>query len=161
MTGFFDVNLKQIAHVVKRWSGGTEVALLLDGGGLGVTLRDDDATKLFAIFAWDLLPGSFIGSITETDFTILRRREKNSPAIFRHPDVGVICPTIGGGADSGTKVDLTGVKAVRTDLVPPLEKLRMPSGEGAAQLLVVIKINVVWNLAHVRLQSNCGLSGCP
>ncbi|HEX8145974.1 MAG TPA: hypothetical protein VF591_02135, partial [Pyrinomonadaceae bacterium] len=43
VSALLDVHLKQIAQVVERGAGLSQTALLLDRGGLGVGLRDDDA----------------------------------------------------------------------------------------------------------------------
>jgi hypothetical protein len=95
MASLFDVYLEQIAKVVERRRGTSQMALLFDRGGFGVALRDDDAAQLLAVFAGHLLPGIQFGMIAEADFALELRREKNSPSIFRHPHVRVIRPSLG------------------------------------------------------------------
>ena len=63
MAAFLDIDLEQVAHVVERGRGIAEVALLLDGGRLGVALDDDQAAQHRAIFAGHVLPGRFAGML--------------------------------------------------------------------------------------------------
>ena len=53
---FLDVDLEQVAQVVERRAGESEMALLLDRRGLGVALRDDEAAQVRAVLAGDFLP---------------------------------------------------------------------------------------------------------
>src|SRR5262249_9937941 len=54
---FLDVDLEQVAHVVKRGRGLAEMALLLDGGRLGVALDHDQPAQHGAVLPGHLLPG--------------------------------------------------------------------------------------------------------
>src|SRR5205823_7850902 len=42
---FLDVHLEEVAKIVERRAGETKMALLLDRGRLGITLRDDQPPK--------------------------------------------------------------------------------------------------------------------
>src|SRR2546425_2959802 len=44
-SALLDVDLEEVAQVVERGAGVPEVALLLDRGGLGVALRDDEPPR--------------------------------------------------------------------------------------------------------------------
>ena len=50
MTPFLHVHLKQIPQVVEAGTAPAQPALLLDAGGLGVALRDDQAPQRIAEF---------------------------------------------------------------------------------------------------------------
>src|SRR6266700_3859345 len=100
------------------------MSLLFDRGRLGVPLRDDNAAEFLAIFARHWLPRRHIRMVAEADGARLFRRKKNSPAIFRHPHVGVIRPTVGSRTDRGTQIYARLLKTVRPNLAPPLEKAR-------------------------------------
>jgi hypothetical protein len=56
VTAFLDVDLEEIAQVIKRGRGEAEQALLLDARGLGVALGHDEATQCVAVFAGDHVP---------------------------------------------------------------------------------------------------------
>src|SRR5690348_2122822 len=107
------------------------MTLLLDRGGFGVALGHNDAPQLFAVFTGNLLPARQLGAISETDGALLGRREKHSPAIVGHPDVSIIRPAVGAGADCSPQVDARQLKAVRSNLGPPFEKSGMPKAERA------------------------------
>ena len=51
MAALLDIDLEQVAQVVERRRGLAEMALLLDGGGLGVALDHDQAAQHGAVFA--------------------------------------------------------------------------------------------------------------
>ena len=57
MAPFLDINLKQIPQVIERRAGASEMPLLLDGGGLGIALGDDQPAQGTAVFSRHLLPG--------------------------------------------------------------------------------------------------------
>src|SRR5206468_12721287 len=45
MAAFLDIDLEQVAQVIERGRGLAEMALLLDGSGLGIALDHDKAAK--------------------------------------------------------------------------------------------------------------------
>ena len=61
----FDVHLEQVAQVVHARATLAKPALLLHARGFGVPLRDNQAPKLIAELAWDLLPHRLAEKITE------------------------------------------------------------------------------------------------
>ncbi len=67
MPAFFDIDLKEVAKIVEGRAGMPEQMLLLDGSGLGVALRDDDAAELRAEFPRHLLPYRLAVRVTESD----------------------------------------------------------------------------------------------
>ena len=73
VAAFLDVDLEQVAHVVERGRGLAEVALLLDAGGLGVALDDDQAAQHGAVLAGHLLPGLLALVGAEVDLPVLVR----------------------------------------------------------------------------------------
>ena len=96
MAAFLDVDLEQVAQVVKRWRGLAEMALLLDRGRLGVALDHDQTAQHGAIFAGHFLPGSFALVAAEGNLAALHlRRQQHAPAIIRHADVVEFGPAFG------------------------------------------------------------------
>ena len=69
-----DVDLEQVAQVVQARRGGAEVALLLDRGGLGVALDDDQPPQVAAVLAGHLLPGGLALVLAERDLPRSRSR---------------------------------------------------------------------------------------
>ena len=57
MPPFLDIDLEQIAQVVKRRAGGAEQFLLLHGSRFGIALGYDDSPERGSIFAGNILPG--------------------------------------------------------------------------------------------------------
>src|SRR2546426_6088239 len=92
VTAFLDIYLKQIAQVVKGRTSLSQQPLLLDRGGLGVSLRDDDAPQVVAKLARHLLVSRLAIVITEANSGIgLCGFQKDAPAIVRHFYVIEIC----------------------------------------------------------------------
>src|ERR1700691_2561178 len=147
MACLLDVDLEEVAEVVERRRGLTQVTLLFDRRRLGVALSHDDAAQLLAKFAWHLLPRIGVRIVAEADLAILRRRQKNAPSVLRHLHVRVVGPSVGRGAYRRAQVNGGSVETVGPDLAPPFQKTRMPRRERAAQLLVVIEVHVVWDIA--------------
>src|SRR6185312_7528463 len=68
---FLDVDLEEVAQVVEAGRGEAQVALLLDGGGLGIALGHDDAAQVGAVFSRHLLPGVLAEVVAEMDLAVL------------------------------------------------------------------------------------------
>src|SRR5438874_4232070 len=97
--------------------------LLFDRRRLGVALRDDDAPQIAAMLARHFLPRGLAQMIAEVDLAIFfRRREKNSPAIFRHLHVVEVRPSAGLYAHGGAQIDVVLQRPGRTHVVPPTEE---------------------------------------
>ena len=79
MAAFLDIHLEQVAQVVERGRGGAEMALLLDRGGFGVALDDQQAAQHGAIFARHLLPGRLALVRAERDGAALDRGASRMP----------------------------------------------------------------------------------
>jgi hypothetical protein len=93
MAAFLDVDLEQVTEVILRRAGQTEVALLLDGGWLGVALGDDDAPQIRTMLARDILPRRLALVLAKVDLAAFPRcGEENAPAEVGHFDVAEICP---------------------------------------------------------------------
>src|SRR5689334_3506990 len=80
MPAFLDVDLEEVAQVVERRAGMAQQVLLLDRGGLGVSLCHDQAPKLGSELARDLLPHRLTERIAEADGALGDRiGEENAP----------------------------------------------------------------------------------
>ncbi len=144
MAAFFDVDLKNVAKIVKGRAGEAERFLLLDGCGLGVALRDDDAAERGAIFAGNFLPSGLAFVAAEIhEALFVARLKKNSPAIFGHADVTELRPTVGLDAGGGAKVDLVVGGFVRAHVGPPAEEGGLPVFESALEDAVAAEVDVV------------------
>src|SRR5262249_61996166 len=96
MPPLLDIDLKDVAHVVERGCGLAEMALLLDGGGLGVALNDDKPPQHGAIFARHLLPGGLAVMPAEGNLAaLLLRPQQDAPAVLPHLDVIELGPALG------------------------------------------------------------------
>src|SRR6266851_1730245 len=150
-----------------RMRGLSEEPLLLDRGGLGVGLRDDDAAERVAVLAGDLVPGGLAVVVAEADLPLASlRREEDAPAVFGHAHVVERRPPVRLHADGGAQVDLVRLESLGADLAPPGEEVRLPLLERALQAPVAREVDVVGDrfqrLCHyVLLQSKRGRSGLP
>src|SRR5436190_20305380 len=107
------------------------MSLLFDRGRLGVALGHDDPPQIAAMLARYLLPGGSAQMIAEVDLAIVfHRREKNSPAVFRHLHEIEVRPAAGLYAHGGAQIYVVLQRPGRTHIVPPTEKLRLPMFEG-------------------------------
>ncbi len=79
MAAFFHVDLEKAAQIVERRAGVAEQALLLDRGGLGVALRDDQAAQGRAMLARHLLPDGLAEEIAEADLALGHRVGEENP----------------------------------------------------------------------------------
>ena len=75
VTALFDVDLKQIAQVIERRAGESEMALLLDRGGFRVALGDDDPPQIGAMLAGNVLPGRLTLVVAEIRSCVRRPRD--------------------------------------------------------------------------------------
>ena len=124
-----------------------ERALLLDAGGLGIALGDDEPAQRIAEFARHFLPDRIAEEVAEADPAIDHGLgEEDAPAIFGQLHVVVVHPAVRLDADGGAQIDLVMVLEIdRPHLLPPLEILRLPVFERALQALVAREIDVVGN----------------
>src|SRR5437773_2408153 len=144
MAALLDIDLKQVAQIVKRGRGVAEPALLLNRGRLGVALDDDEAAQHRAVFARDLLPRGLALMPAKTDPAPLdRRRQEDAPAVFRHLDIAKAGPPLGLDADRGAQIDLARLEPVGAALLPPVERARVPAFERAAQPRVGAEPDIV------------------
>ena len=147
VAAFLHVDLEQVAHVVERRRGVREQALLLDGRGLGVRLRDDQSTQPVAVLAGHLLPGGLTEVVTEADLAVvLVRGQEDAPAVVGHLHVVEVRPAVAVHADRGPQVHLVRVEVGRPGVLPPLDVVRLPALEGALQALVGGEVDVVRDL---------------
>jgi hypothetical protein len=109
VAALLDIDLEEVAHVVERRGGLAEVALLLDGGGLGVALDDDQAAQHGAVLAGHFLPGGLALVLAEADPALGDGgREQDAPAVLRHLHVVELRPALRIDADGGAQVDVLG-----------------------------------------------------
>src|ERR1700730_16164332 len=95
MAAFLHVDLEQVAHVVERRRRLAQMALLLDGGRLGLALDHHESAQHGAIFAWYILPDRLTEMAAERNRAVLLlRRQQNAPAIFRHLHIVEFCPAL-------------------------------------------------------------------
>src|ERR1700687_1179584 len=122
MTAFFDIDLENVAQVVEGRAGETQHFLLLDGGGFGVALRDDDAPENGTIFSGHVLPGGLAFVDAKIDLALfVTRLEKDAPAVFGHLDVIELRPAVGFDTGGGAEIDLEVVAFVGAHVVPTTE----------------------------------------
>src|SRR6059036_3623732 len=139
-----DVDLEEVAQIIERGACAPEVALLLDGGRLGVALRDDEPPQHAAVLARDVLPhGPPLVVAEGNGARRLRLGEEDSPAIVGHLEVTELRPALRIHAHRGAQVDVVRLRAVRTHVPPPLEELRLPLLQGALQAAVLAQVDVV------------------
>jgi hypothetical protein len=123
---------------------------LLDRGGLGVSLRDDQPAELGSEFARDPLPYRLAEGVAEADGAVGEAiGEEDAPAVVGHFHRPVICPALGVDSDRGAQVDVGRGEVVRSHLAPPVEETRLPVLESALQRLVVRQVDVVGDLLAV------------
>ena len=173
VAALFDVDLEQVAQVVEARAVRAERALLLDAGGLGVALDDDQPAQLVAELARHFLPHRLALEVAKADAAIGRRLgEEDAPAIFGQLHVIEVRPAGGIDADRGAQVDLVAVlEPRRPHVAPPIEVGRLPVLERALQPLVAGEVDVVREsrsaeimsvpCVYVRLKSNVGRPSRP
>src|SRR6516162_6018441 len=150
MPALLDIDLKDVAHVVERGCGLAEMALLLDRGGLGVALDDDETAQHSAVFARHLLPGGLAVVLAERNrATLLVRRQQDAPAVLRHLHVIELGPALGIDRNRGAQIDERLLEAVRPHGLPPVDIAGMPTLERAEHLPVLGEIDVVRDLGRV------------
>ena len=159
VAAFLDVDLEEVAQVVERRAGEAEVPLLLDGRGLGVALRDDDAAKVRAVLARHVLPRGLAYVLAEVDLAIGDRGcEEDAPAIVGHLHVVEVRPSRRVDAHRGAQVDVERLRAFGPHLVPPRDVAGLPVLEGAVERAVAGEVDVVGDpaggvdgVSHVRV----------
>ena len=185
MAAFLHIDLEQVAHVVERRRGLAEVALLLDRGGLGVALDDDEPAQHGAVFAGHVLPGRLAEMAAERDLAVLfLRRQQDAPAVFRHAHIVEFGPALGVDRDRSAQVDHRLLEALGAHVLPPVEVAGVPALERAQDAAILGQADIVRDLGGVvdvgeahetllyparplrahyytRLVSNCGLRPVP
>src|SRR5215204_1524491 len=141
-----DVDLKEIAQVIQRRAGLTQTTLLLDRGGLGIGLRDDDAAQSVAELAGDFLISGLPGVVAKVDARVrLGGLQEDAPAVVGHPYVVEVRPAVGFDADGRAQPDVLVLKALGAHLAPPVEVVRQPLLKRPLEPLVARKVYVVRN----------------
>src|SRR5438876_8182531 len=112
MTALFDIDLEEIAQVVERRTGQSQMTLLLDRRGLGVALRNDQPAQVGAVLSRHFLPRRLPLVCAEVHLALrLPGSEEDAPTIFGHPDVVEVCPTLGIDAHCGAQINLSPASA--------------------------------------------------
>ena len=151
VAALLDVDLEQVAHVVERRRGLAEMALLLDGGRLGVALDHHQAAQHGAVFARHLLPGRLALVLAERDGAVFfLRREQDAPAVLRHLHVVELGPALGIDRDRGAQIDHRLLEALRPHVLPPVEIAGVPAFQRLEHAAVLGEIHVVRNFLGSR-----------
>src|SRR5262245_54122617 len=120
--------------------------LLLDRGGFGVALDDDQPTQLAAVLAGNLLPGQLALMLAESDlprFTPALGQEDAPPVLLhRHPRPA--CPAVPPDRDRRAQVDVPR-RQRRPERGPPVKEPRLPGLERALKLAVGRQVDVIRN----------------
>ena len=134
VAALLDVHLEQVAQVVERRRGVAEQALLLDRGGLGVALGDDQAAQRRAILARHLLPGRLADVVAEADRAVrLARRRGRCPSGSRASARSRRCAQPSASTRRrGAQIDVVGLEVARAHLVPPVEERAAASARARA-----------------------------
>jgi hypothetical protein len=144
---FLDVHLEEVAAVVHGRRAVAQQALLLDAGGLGVPLRDDDAAQRVAELAGNLLPRGIPEEVSEPyPAVVLGRGQEDPPFVVGHLHVVEVRPSLRIDRDGGAEVDLVRLEIRGAGLVPPLEVVGLPLLERPEQALVLRQVDVVRDL---------------
>jgi hypothetical protein len=126
------------------------VALLLDGGRLGVALDHDQAAQHGAILARDFLPRRLAEMLAErNDAIFLLRRKQDAPAIVGHADIVELGPAARIDGVGGAQIHQRLLKAFRPHVAPPVHIAGMPALQRLQHLAVFGEIHVVGNLGRV------------
>src|SRR5450631_755773 len=126
------------------------MALLLDGSGFGVALRDDDAAQIGAVLAGNLLP--YVGAevVGELNLAVLFFWiEEYSPPVLRHLYVSELRPALRIHTDRRSQVHVEVQLPLGAHVLPPIDELRLPMLERPLQRLVARQIDIVGDLVVV------------
>src|SRR6516162_11608874 len=127
MASFLDVDLKQIAQVIERRRCRPQMPLLLDRGRFGIALGDNQAAERTPMFPGYVLPNWLPLVLAKSNRTAgFCFGQEDAPAILWHLDVAECCPALGFDGNCGSQVNLSSLKAERSELVPPSEEARLP-----------------------------------
>src|SRR5688572_10068556 len=144
VAAFLDVDLEEVAQVVERRARMSEQALLLDGRGLRIALRDDQAAQRRAVFARHLLPRRLAHLVAESDPAVGDRiGEENAPAILGHFHRAVVRPALRVDRDRSAQVDVGLREVARAHFAPPSKESGLPVLERALQLAIVREVDVI------------------
>ena len=158
VAAFLDVDLEEVAKIVKRRAGETEMALLLDRSRLGIALRDDQTPQVRPVFARDFLPRRLAFVCTEIHLAPrFGRCEKDAPAVVRHLHVIEMRPAFGLDADRGAEVNVGGARPLGPHVGPPVLELGLPVLQRALQRQVARKLHVVGDLVAVINVHECSV----
>src|ERR1019366_1052464 len=75
--------------------------------------------------------------------------EEDSPTIIRHVDESISGPTLRVHRGRGAKVNVRHLKIARTQVLPPLQKFRLPVLQRALQRAVGAEVYVVRNPVRI------------
>ena len=157
------VDLEEVAEVVERRARPPELALLLDRGGLGVALGDDEPAERAAVLAGHVLPRRLAPVGAEADRPAgLGLGQEDPPAVLGHLHVVEVGPALRVDADRRAEVDVVGLEALGPHVVPPLEEPRLPLLQRPQQAPVLVEADVVGDALlvvdghHTLLRSNSG-----
>src|SRR5579863_1196448 len=102
-------------------------ALLLNRSRFGIALGDDQAAQCRTVLARNLLPDLLAIIVAEADLALgIAIREENSPAIIGHAYEAVCRPSLGVDGGRGAQVNVGNLKILWAELLPPVQKFRLP-----------------------------------
>ena len=120
------------------------MALLLHRRRIGVALDHDQPAQRRTVVARHPLPDRLALVVPEADAPVrLRVREKDAPAIVRHPGEPEVRPAVAVDQGRGAEIHLRHVARHRTHLPPPVEKGRLPLLQRTLEATVGREIHVV------------------
>src|ERR1700719_1154778 len=111
MAALFHIHLEQVAHVVQRWRGRPEMALLSHRSRFGVALDHQQPAQHRSILTRNVLPGGFTLVSAERDGAAIDSRgKKNTPTILRHLDETEFGPAFAAHTNRGTQIHRRALK---------------------------------------------------
>src|SRR5215472_12208300 len=106
MAAFLHVDLEQVAHIVERRRRLTQMALLLDRSRLRIALDHHETAQHGSIFTRYVLPCRLAEMTAKRNSAVvLLRCQQNAPAIFRHPYIIELRPTLRGHRHRSAQID--------------------------------------------------------
>ena len=117
---------------------------VLDGGGLGVALDDEEPAQVGPILAGHLLPHGLAEVVAEGNTPLgLGVGEEDAPAVVGHLDVVEVDPPLLPDVDRGAQVDVVVLERDRAELPPPLDEPRPPRLQRPLEAAVAGQLDVV------------------
>ncbi len=139
------------------------MALLLDGGRLGITLDHQQPAQHGAVFPRHLLPHRLALMGAEADRAALNRGgQQHTPFVFGHLYIVELGPALGVDADGGAQIDQAFLESFRAHILPPVDITGMPGLQRLAHAQILRQADVVGNQAVIiNVHYAIGHGGAP